>query len=142
MKKIQCKTTLHTDDDGNIGVRPTYGTVEAACADLFLPKSVVIHKVEKVDLLISIDIPIGYKAIIYPRSSTIFKYGVDVITSVIDSDYKGHIHVVIKNCDDSKSVFLTKNTRIAQIELQECFGSQDWVFSGKTREGGFGSTGD
>lgn len=42
-------------------------------------------------------VPRGYVALIMPRSSTDWKYDVTTSAGVIDEDYSGHVHVVLRN---------------------------------------------
>lgn len=99
------------------GIMPVFKTKGAACADVAIPERtpILAHQTVKIDLNISFDIPEGYKVIMYPRSSLLVKLGLMSPVSIIDSDYKGHVHVPIHNLTNN-TIFLEAGERVAQIE--------------------------
>jgi len=46
---------------------------------------------------IEVAIPEGYVGLVKPRSGLANKYGIDTMAGVIDSDYRGQIHVILIN---------------------------------------------
>lgn len=83
-----------------------------------------------------------------PRSGLAFRYGVDTMAGVIDSDYRGEVKVLLVthgNCYCATSV--KKGDRIAQLLIVPCLNQHDFKvvddFNDETERGsnGFGSTG-
>lgn len=141
--KVYCECELYEDTEGNHGIMPVYSTEDAACADVALPKQLVIpnHTAVKEDLLIGFRIPKGYKIVMYPRSSLLIKKNLIQPTSIIDADYSGmHIHVPLFNPTD-EDIVLERGERVAQIECVPRYDSVSWLRRDTKREGGFGSTG-
>ena len=83
-----------------------------------------------------------------PRSGLSVK-GFDIGAGVIDSDYRGHIKVLLVNNSGQDKIF-EKGTRIAQLiptmlcQLDTCFNDNLICKSIITsrKDGGFGSTGN
>lgn len=142
---LNLKCVVH-EENGAEGFNPVYQTAGAACADVALPKALTLEpgEIAKVDLLISFDIPATYKIVMYPRSSLLIKKGIMSPTSIIDSDYKGHVHVPLANIS-GKTVHFEKGERVAQIEAQalDCNITYDgFIVQHKERDqNGFGGTG-
>lgn len=141
-QKIFCGCNIHQDEDNNNGIMPVYSTSEAACADVALPKQVIIpaNSVVKIDLLISFNINNDMKINMYPRSSLLVKKNLVQPVSVIDPDYHDHVHVPLYNPTD-EDVVLERGERVAQIECVPRYRTCDWIEKNVKREGGFGSTG-
>ena len=84
-------------------ILPTYGSVEAAGADLYacLEESVTIQPGETVFIPtgIALEVPKGCAGLVYARSSMGAKRGLAPANKVgvIDSDYRGEIRVVLLN---------------------------------------------
>ena len=82
---------------------PTYGSAEAAGADLYacLDQSVTIAPGETawIPTGLSLEVPKGCAGLIYARSSMGVKRGLAPANKVgvIDSDYRGEIRVVLLN---------------------------------------------
>ncbi len=101
---------------------------------------------------ISIEIPAGYDAYVYPRSS-VSKYNLVLANSVgvIDESYRGEIIVrfkIIKSVhghEQSDYKIYKKGDRIAQIHLQKriefVFVESESLSNTARSDGGFGSTG-
>ena len=142
-KDVHTRVKLIEDIDGNKGIPPVYATDGSACADVACPCDVKIppHKSYLIDLLLQLDIPSGFKVIMYPRSSLMIKKGLMSPTSIIDPDYKDNIHVPLFNMTDSP-VIIKKGERIAQIESVPRYHTVDWFQNNAKRYGGFGSTGE
>lgn len=129
-------------DDGTTGILPKYMTEFAACADVALPKTIVIqpHSYMKIPTYLHFDIANGYKVVMYPRSSTLGK-GLIIPVSIIDSDYRGMVHVPVYNFTDNP-VTIEAGERVSQIELQPATDVKTIERKYVQREGGFGSTDD
>lgn len=149
VKKIEVGTYLTWDrEEGaeriDMGIRPIFKTQGAACADLAIPRDEIVkpHKAAKIDLNIRLDIPEGYKAIIYPRSSLLPNYGIIQPVSIIDCDYKGHVHVPLYNLTNDEILF-KRGTRVAQIEIVKMgLRPTEWEVENNVRDqNGFGGTG-
>ena len=131
-------------------VLPTYGSVEAAGADLYacLENEIIIAPGESafVPTGLAMEIPRGYAGLICARSGMACKRGLAPANKVgvIDSDYRGEFIVVLHN-HGTVAQTITNGERIAQLLVvpvltpgfTECKELDDTVRAG----GGFGSTG-
>lgn len=153
-KPVSCPAYLFYEEDENgqrkpggiIGINPVYKTKGAACADVALPKPLVVlpHETACPDLWIGFEIPVGYKVVMYPRSSLLVKRGLMSPVSIIDQDYSGQrVHFPVHNLTN-QPVRLEKGERVAQIECVPAYDCEDWQHDNIERapaNGGFGSTG-
>ena len=132
------------------GILPTYGSAEAAGADLYAcldaPIVVAPGKTAWVPTGIALEVPKGCAGLIYARSGMAAKRGLAPANKVgvIDSDYRGEIKVVILNHGDVEQT-IEPGERIAQFVITPVL-TPEYVFAeGLTDtqrgEGGFGSTG-
>lgn len=129
---------------------PTYGSAEAAGADLYacLEETVTVLPGESVFVPtgIAMEVPVGCAGLIYARSGLACKRGLAPANKVgvVDSDYRGQIVVVLHN-HGSQPQTIENGERIAQMiitpvwtppyeEAEELSGSERGA-------GGFGSTG-
>lgn len=129
---------------------PTYGSLEAAGADLYacLEESVTIAPGETVFIPtgIALEVPKGCAGLVYARSSLGTKRGLAPANKVgvIDSDYRGEIRVVLYN-HGSVPQTIENGERIAQFIITPVLTpSYTWAeeLSQTDRaSGGFGSTG-
>ena len=129
---------------------PTYGTAEAAGADLYacIPGTVTIAPGETVFIPtgIALEVPKGCAGLVYARSGMACKRGLAPANKVgvVDSDYRGEITVVLHN-HGSKSQCIENGERIAQFLITPVLTpAYDWAenLSDTERAGaGFGSTG-
>lgn len=131
-------------------ILPTYGSVEAAGADLYacLDEKIFIAPGESafVPTGLAMEIPRGYAGLIYARSGMACKRGLAPANKVgvIDSDYRGEFIVVLHN-HGSQTQEVEHGERIAQlvitpvlaVNFTEVADLSDTERSG----GGFGSTG-
>lgn len=129
---------------------PTYGSAEAAGADLYacIDKAVAIAPGESawIPTGVAMELPMGYAGLVYARSSMGVKRGLAPANKVgvIDSDYRGEIKVVLYN-HSNQTQCVEPNERIAQLLItpvitpgfQVVEELQETERSGK----GFGSTG-
>lgn len=131
-------------------ILPTYGSAEAAGADLYacLEESVSIGPGETVFIPtgIAMEVPKGYAGLVYARSSLGSKRGLAPANKVgvIDSDYRGEIRVVLHNHGkEAQTIF--GGDRIAQLlitpVLQPAFEEAEDLTDTTRGQGGFGSTG-
>ena len=95
---------------------PSKATSGAAGFDLYAAEAVTVPSRERrlIKTNVAMEIPAGFYGRIAPRSGLAFKYGLDVMAGVIDSDYRGDVGVIIYNTDPIP--FEVKvGDRIAQI---------------------------
>ena len=87
--------------EGKKAIVPSKGSEYAHCHDLFLAEDFAITpgSIKKVASGLIMEIPTGYAALIRERSSTISKYGITVEAGDIDSDYRGHVMIVLHRKD-------------------------------------------
>ena len=129
---------------------PTYGSVEAAGADLYacLEADVTIDagKTVFVPTGIAMEVPKGYAGLIYARSSLGSKRGLAPANKVgvIDSDYRGEVMVALHN-HGAVDQTISHGERIAQLlvtpVLAPAFELCDDLTDTDRGAGGFGSTG-
>ena len=131
-------------------VIPTYGSAEAAGADLYacLYEPVVIGPGESkfIPTGLSMEIPKGYAGLIYARSGMACKRDLAPANKVgvIDSDYRGEFIVVLHN-HGSAPQKVEQGERIAQLVITPVF-TPGFVEVNELSDtdragGGFGSTG-
>lgn len=131
-------------------ILPTYGSLEAAGADLYacLEEPVVIQPGESafIPTGLSMELPRGYAGLIYARSGLACKKGLAPANKVgvIDSDYRGEFIVVLHNHGNA-SREIAHGERIAQLVITPVFTpgfTEVEELSDTDRSaGGFGSTG-
>lgn len=129
---------------------PTYGSSEAAGADLYacLDEDIVIQPGASafVPTGLAMEIPKGFAGLIYARSGLACKRGLAPANKVgvIDSDYRGEFIVVLHNHGSQEQV-ITHGERIAQLVITPVFtpGFTEVKELTDTQRagGGFGSTG-
>lgn len=129
---------------------PTLATEGAACYDLVLPSDILVppHQTLKVGLGFALELPAGYHAKIYLRSSTGAKTRLRLAngTGIIDADYRGEVCLLV---DNTSGVFARafKGERIAQMLVDKNIPVNFVVTDGELKETkrgtkGFGSTGN
>ena len=143
---------------GNIAVKklspkailPTYGSLEAAGADLYAcldePVSIAPGETAWIPTGVALEVPKGCAGLIYARSSLGVKRGLAPANKVgvIDSDYRGEIRVVLLN--HGKEVQrIEHGERVAQLVitpvLTPAYVEVDELDATDRGAGGFGSTG-
>ena len=129
---------------------PTYGSAEAAGADLYAcldqPVTIAPGETAWIPTGLSLEVPKGCAGLIYARSSMGVKRGLAPANKVgvIDSDYRGEIRVVLLN--HGKTTQTVENgERIAQFlitpVLTPAYMEVDELSNTGRGAGGFGSTG-
>lgn len=131
-------------------ILPTYGSVEAAGADLYAcleaPVEIAPGKTAFIPTGIAMELPRGYAGLAYARSGLACKKGLAPANKVgvIDSDYRGPITVVLFN-HGSEPVTVTHGERIAQMVITPvitpAYVQTDDLTDTDRGQGGFGSTG-
>lgn len=129
---------------------PTYGSLEAAGADLYacLEQPVTIEPGESawISTGIALEVPKGCAGLIYARSGMACKKGLAPANKVgvIDSDYRGEVVVVLHNHGDRPQT-VESGERIAQLVitpvLTPAYEEVKELSSSDRGAGGFGSTG-
>ena len=131
-------------------ILPTYGSAEAAGADLYacLEEPVTIRPGESawIPTGIAMEVPQGCAGLIYARSGLACKKGLAPANKVgvVDSDYRGPITVVLFN-HGSQPQTIAHGERIAQMVITPVLTPAyeevaDLSDTGRG-QGGFGSTG-
>ena len=131
-------------------VLPTYGSAEAAGADLYacLEEAVTIAPGEIfwVPTGIALEVPKGCAGLVYARSSMGAKRGLAPANKVgvVDSDYRGEIKVVLLNHSKQPQI-LEPGERVAQFVitpvLTPAYEEVEELTDTNRGAGGFGSTG-
>ena len=127
---------------------PTKATDDAACYDLVLPDDIVLppQQVTKVGLGFAMELPKGYHAKLFLRSSTgkNTRLRLGNGTGIIDADYRGEVCALIDNIsgffarafkgDRLVQMMIDKNIAVSFVPTEE-------LEETKRGAGGFGSTG-
>ena len=131
-------------------VLPTYGSAEAAGADLYacLEEAVTIQpgEVYWVPTGIALEVPKGCAGLVYARSSLGAKRGLAPANKVgvVDSDYRGEVKVVLLNHSKQPQI-LEPGERVAQFVitpvLTPAYEEVEELTDTSRGAGGFGSTG-
>ncbi|MBM6897370.1 dUTP diphosphatase [Pseudoflavonifractor capillosus] len=129
---------------------PTYGSVDAAGADLYAVTDASIEVQPGETVLIhtglAMAIPQGFVGLVYARSGLATKQGLAPANKVgvIDADYRGELMVALHN-HSSETRTVEQGDRIAQLViapyLTAQFIQQEELDDTVRGEGGFGSTG-
>lgn len=134
---------------------PTRGTDQSAGLDFYIPydaERIVIEPGKSINIGsgIKMEIPKGYAGVFFNKSGVGVK-GVFVGACVVDSDYRGEIHLNVHNVSDQPRVF-DPGQKLVQmvilpinmIDLREMSSENFDHYCGKTQRGsgGFGSTGE
>ena len=131
-------------------ILPTYGSADAVGADLYacLEETVIIQpgEVYWVPTGIALEVPKGCAGLVYARSGLGVKRGLAPanMVGVIDSDYRGQIHVVLLNHGKTEQT-IQHGERIAQFlitpVLTPVYEEAEELSDTDRGAGGFGSTG-
>ena len=131
-------------------ILPTYGSVEAAGADLYAcldaPVTIAPGQTSFIPTGIAMAVPQGCAGLIYARSGLACKRGLAPANKVgvIDSDYRGEIMVALYN-HGTESRTIETGERIAQMVitpvLTPVYEAVQILSDTERASGGFGSTG-
>lgn len=96
---------------------------------------------------VSIALPMGYVALVHPRSGLAAKHGITVLNApgTVDAGYRGEIAVTLLNTDLKNEFKVERGDRIAQLVIQAVeianFVAVERLPDSDRGTGGFGSTG-
>ena len=131
-------------------ILPTYGSAEAAGADLYacLEEPVTVQPGETawIPTGIALEVPKGCAGLVYARSGLGVKRGLAPANKVgvIDSDYRGEVRVVLLNHGKTEQT-VKHGERIAQFlitpVLTPAYEEAEELSDTDRGAGGFGSTG-
>lgn len=134
----------------NNAIIPTYGTAQAAGADLYaclqMPITIQPGETAWVGTGIALEVPEGCAGLVYARSGLACKRGLAPANKVgvVDSDYRGEIKVVLYNHSNEPQT-IEHGERIAQFVvtpvLTPMYQEVDELDETERGVGGFGSTG-
>ena len=129
---------------------PTYGSVDAAGADLYAnisqTETIMPHETKLIKTGVAMAIPKGLMGLIFARSGLASKRGLAPANKVgvVDADYRGEIMVALHNHTNSEQSIEPKE-RIAQMVfvpyVKGVFEVVDDLEETARGAGGFGSTG-
>jgi dUTP pyrophosphatase len=130
-------------------ILPTRATAGDAGLDLYACEPAHIGPGERwsIGTGVSVEIPEGHAGLVLPRSGLAREHGISLVNSpgLIDSGYRGEIHVLLLNTDPADVFRVTVGDRIAQllitpIVIAEPVETEQLAASARG-EGGFGSSG-
>ena len=127
-------------------VLPQRGSALAAGLDVFCIEDVEIGPKQRgmARTGLAVAIPAGFYGRIAPRSGLAAKKGLDVLSGVIDSDYRGEILCLLYNTSD-EVINLPAGSKICQLIIEQIITPEpEWATElDETARGagGFGSTG-
>lgn len=125
---------------------PHYAHKGDAGMDLFTIESFELEPGERksIGLGLALEIPEGHVGLIMDKSGISHRYGIKSFGGVIDSGYRGEIHVGIMNLSDKFFIF-EKGHKIAQLVLQKVenveFEETEELSTTGRGKNGLGSTG-
>ncbi|WP_370614239.1 dUTP diphosphatase [Mumia sp. Pv 4-285] len=128
---------------------PSYAHPGDAGADLCTTVDVTLQPGERavVPTGIAIALPVGYVALVHPRSGLAARAGLSIVNApgTVDAGYRGEIKVCLVNLDPREPIVLARGDRIAQLVLQRVeqasFTVVDALPESSRGAGGYGSTG-
>lgn len=125
---------------------PSYAYAGDAGLDLYVAGDLVIKKGERksIPLGIAIEIPDGYVGILFDKSGLSHKHGLKSYGGIIDSGYRGEIHVGMMNLSDTDYEF-KKGDKVIQILIMPVLHAEvieiDELSDSDRGTGAFGSSG-
>jgi dUTP pyrophosphatase len=127
---------------------PLRGTPGSSGLDVFTPIDVEIQPYGSclIPLDIRFEIPFGWDLAVYNKSGVSTKKNLSKGAELIDSDYRGSVHIHLFNHSD-KTVTFNKGDKIAQLVMREVWMGKleeaEFISLDTTRSSnGFGSTGE
>ena len=127
-------------------VLPTRGSASAAGLDMYSIEDVAIEPGQRALARtgLAVAIPEGHYGRIAPRSGLALRTGLDVLSGVIDSDYRGEIGCLLYNTGD-ETINLPAQSKICQLIIEKIITPEPaWaeeISETDRGSGGFGSTG-
>lgn len=125
---------------------PSYAYTGDAGLDLYIPDDFLFIKGDRksIPLGIAMEIPEGYVGILFDKSGLSHKHGLKSYGGIIDSGYRGEIHVGMMNLSDKDYEFKAGDKIIQilimpvlQAEVIEC----EELADSDRGDGAFGSSG-
>jgi dUTP pyrophosphatase len=125
---------------------PSRGSLDAACYDVYAHSITSDNGKVVVGLGFKTEIPVGYKAVLIPRSNlTKHHWVMNNSVGIIDSDYRGEWMCIFTSTKEGQDFPYAVGDRVAQFYLDEVYNIaflEVKTLSETTRgDGGFGSTG-
>ena len=129
---------------------PTYATEGDAGADLYAREPALLKAGggrATIPTGIALALPDGFGGFVQPRSGLAARHGVTMVNApgLIDSGYRGEVHVILINTDPSEDFEVRRGDRIAQLVIQRVehasFDEVQELPPSARGAGGFGHTG-
>ena len=127
-------------------ILPARGSALAAGLDLFSLEDLAIAPKQRILARtgLAVAIPEGHYGRIAPRSGLALRTGLDVLSGVIDADYRGEIGCLLYNTGE-ETITLPAQSKICQLIIEKIITPQpvwaDAIDETDRGSGGFGSTG-
>ena len=127
-------------------VLPSRGSSHAAGLDLYSIEDLTIESRQRYRARtgLAVAIPEGYYGRIAPRSGLALRTGLDVLSGVIDADYRGEIGCLLYNTGE-ETINLPAASKICQLIIEKIITPEalwaDEIDETDRGSGGFGSTG-
>ena len=127
-------------------VLPTRGSLLSAGLDLFCIEDLRLEPNTRVRAHtgLSVAIPEGFYGRVAPRSGLAANHGLDVLSGVIDADYRGEIICLLYNTG-AEPVVLPEGSKICQLIIEQIITPaavwSEELDATARGAGGFGSTG-
>ena len=128
---------------------PENAYVGDGAVDLRSTKDIVLAPFERalIPTGIAIELPLGFAALVVPRSGLAIKHGITLVNApgLIDSNYRGEIGAIVANMDPHDKFEIKRGDRIAQLMIfsveQPEFKIVESLSETDRGAGGFGSSG-
>jgi dUTP pyrophosphatase len=126
---------------------PSYGHPTDAGMDFFTLDEVILKPGEQklIPTGLSIDLPIGYVAVFWDKSSLASQKGLKSLGGVIDSGYTGEMKIILINLSNTTQI-IPKGAKFIQLLIQPVEHCEvefvDEIATEGRGSGGFGSTGE
>jgi dUTP pyrophosphatase len=127
-------------------VLPSRGSSYSAGLDLYSIEDLTIEPRQRylARTGLAVAIPEGYYGRIAPRSGLALRAGLDVLSGVIDADYRGEIGCLLYNTAD-ETITLPAQSKVCQFIIEKIITPEavwaDEISETDRGSGGFGSTG-
>lgn len=139
-------TTLSFKKLDKLAVLPSRGSLHSAGLDLSSLEDLTIAPKQRILARtgLAVAIPEDHYGRIAPRSGLALRTGLDVLSGVIDADYRGEIGCLLYNTGD-ETITLPAQTKICQLIVEKIITPEavwaDEINETERGSGGFGSTG-